>query len=174
MSKIAFFTFGVLRHPEGHPHNQDFVDRTDPTFEIAEASEGFVDRSVFDEETELESWGDCVPPRFTSNDEPWQYTLSRWDDLESIFAFGYSGFHSENLRRRQKWMVDPQWPSYVAWWVSDDHTPDWHEANDRLEHLHDQGPSPYAFSFKRPFNAHGGSIELDRNLVQEKIDRNSA
>ena len=64
MSKIAFFTFGVLREPDDHPQIQDFVDRGGPTFEVAEASEGFVDRSVFDEETELESWGDGVPPRF--------------------------------------------------------------------------------------------------------------
>ena len=115
-----------------------------------------------------------MPSRFTSNDEPWQSTLSRWDDLESIFAFAYSGFHSGNLRRRQEWLVDPQWPSYAAWWVADDHKPDWHEANERLERLHDHGPSPYAFDFKRPFDPHGGPIELDRTLVQEKIDRNGA
>ena len=174
MSKIAFFTFGVLREPEDHPQSQGFVDRAGPTFEVAEASEGFVDRSMFDEETELESWGDRVPPRFTSDDEPWEVSLSRWDDLESIFAFAYSGFHSENLRRRQEWLVNPQWPSYAAWWVADDHTPDWHEANERLERLHDQGPSPHAFDFKRPFDADGRPIELDRTLVQEKIDRNNA
>ena len=174
MTKIAFFTFGVLREPEDHPRSRDFVDRGDPTFEAAEASEGFVDRSVFDEETGLQSWGDSVPPRFTSNDEPWESTLSRWENLESVFAFAYSGFHSENLRRRREWFVTPQWPSYVTWWVADDHTPDWHEAKDRLERLHDEGSSPYAFDFKHPFDAHGGPIELDRKLVQEKIDRNVA
>ncbi|HAI99705.1 MAG TPA: DUF3291 domain-containing protein, partial [Dehalococcoidia bacterium] len=36
-------------------------------------------------------------------------------------------------------------PAYVVWWVSDDHVPTWEEAWERLEHLNDNGPSPYAF-----------------------------
>ena len=172
MPKIAFFTFGVLREPRDHPQSRDFVDRGDPTFEAAQVSEGFVDRSGYDDEIGVESWGDYLPPRFTSDDEPWEATLSRWEDLESVFAFAYSGFHSENLRRRQEWFITPQWPSYVAWWVPDDHRPDWLEAKDRLERLHDEGSSPYAFNFKRPFDARGRPIELNRPLVQEKIDGN--
>ncbi len=165
MSNVAFLTFGVPLEPLDRPQNSDFVVRIDPTFEAAEASEGFVDRSVLDEETGLESWGDFVPPRFVSNDEPWAVTLSRWQDLESVFSFAYSGFHSETLRRRREWFVTPRWPTYVAWWVPDDHTPDYKEAMDRLERLHDEGPSPDAFDFKRPFDADGRPITLERTQV---------
>jgi hypothetical protein len=46
------------------------------------------------------------------------------------------------LRRRKEWFRKPQWPTYVAWWVSDDHVPTWAEAVERCEHLHDHGASP--------------------------------
>ena len=55
--------------------------------------------------------------------------------------------------------------TYVAWWVPDDHTPDYKEAMDRLERLHDEGPSPDAFDFKRPFDADGRPIALERTQV---------
>ena len=174
MPKVAFFTFGILREERDHPSIQEYVDRGDPTFEVAESSDGFIDRSVLDPETDQESWGELVPPRFSSHGEPWEYTLSRWKDLESIFAFAYSGFHSENLRKRSDWFLTAEWPTYTAWWVADGHTPDFHEAKGRIEHLHDHGPTPSAFDFKHPFGIDGDPIEIDRALVQKKIEHNTA
>ncbi|MFJ4217156.1 DUF3291 domain-containing protein [Streptomyces hydrogenans] len=39
-------------------------------------------------------------------------------------------------------------------------TPTWADACARLEHLHDHGPSPFAFSFRRPFDADGAPTRL--------------
>lgn len=56
-------------------------------------------------------------------------TLSLWADLESVFAFAYNGVHAglnaEALKHRKEWFLTPEWPTYVAWWVEDNHEPDW-------------------------------------------------
>ena len=93
--------------------------------------------------------------------------------MESAFAFAYAGVHAEALSRRKEWFLAPAWPTYVAWWVPDDHTPDWHEATARHEHLHDNGPSPYAFDFKHPFGPDGNPVDIDRVRVKVKMERNA-
>jgi hypothetical protein len=126
-------------------------------------------------ETGQHSWGVQEHPRFFHEGEHAQdpRTLSVWADLESVFAFAYAGVHANALRQRQEWFLQPTWPTYVAWWVPDDHTPDWHEAIARHEHLHDHRPSPYAFDFTQPFGPEGHPCVLNRALVQAKMARNA-
>jgi hypothetical protein len=175
MAKVAFFTFGILREARGHPQVQGFYDRNARTFEAAERSDGFIGRSTRDPATGQHRWGEQVAPRFFREDEHGgaPRTLSLWEDLESVFAFAYSGVHAEALSRRKEWFLSPAWPTYVAWWVPDDHTPDWHEARVRHEHLHDHGPSPYAFDFQHPFGPDGNPVDMDRVRVQVNMERNA-
>jgi hypothetical protein len=98
-------------------------------------------------------------------------TLSLWRSIESVYAFAYSGVHGEALRHRLEWFIRPEWPNYAAWWVADDHVPDWHEASERLEHLHDHGPSPQAFDFRHAFGSDAGSIEVRRDVVRDLVAR---
>lgn len=86
--------------------------------------------------------------------------MSLWTDLDSVFAFVYTGLHRSTLSKRHEWFLKPEWPSYAAWWVSDDTIPTWSDACERLEHLHDHGPSPVAFTFRRPFAADGTPTRL--------------
>ena len=72
------------------------------------------------------------------------------------------------LSKRKEWFVPPEWPTYVAWWVDDDHQPDWVEAAERHEHLHDKGPTPHAFTFKTAFTPTGDAFDLDRERVAVK------
>jgi hypothetical protein len=177
MTKVAFFTFGILQEAQGHPQVKEFFDRVTRNFETAEQSDGFSGRSTFNPETSQHSWGERVSPRFILGGQHdgtrAPSTLSLWEDLESVFAFAYSGVHAEALSRRKEWFLKPAWPPYVAWWVPDDHTPDWYEATTRHEHLHDYGPSPYAFDFRRPFGSDGNPIEMDCALVKLKIEKNA-
>lgn len=175
MAKVAFFTFGILYDLDGHPQVQGFFDRITRNFETAEQSDGFIDRSRWDPETGHHSWREGVSSRFFREGEHagTAATLSLWEDLESVFAFAYSGMHAEALCRRKEWFLKPGWPTYVAWWVPDDHTPDWYEAAARHEHLYDHGPSPYAFDFKHPFGPNGKPIEIDRVLTKVKMERNA-
>lgn len=170
MARLAFYTFGILHEPYGHERTQGFVDRAQGVFDSAEATDGFVDRSRRDPDTNEHSWQPFASPRFYIEGEHAgaPTTLSLWDDLESVFAFAYYGAHGEALSKRKDWFVPPEWPTYVAWWVDDDHRPCWEEASARHEQLHDQGPTPGAFTFKKAFTPEGDPLEIDRECIAEK------
>ncbi len=161
--RIAFFTLAVLKAPVGEPIVQGFVDRIGEVYAAAEGSAGFFDRSVRNLETWEHSWGPVLAPRCIPSGLPLTQlamTLSLWQDLESVAAFTYSGLHREALSRRQDWFEAGPWPSYVAWWVPGDHRPDWKEAVERIDHLHDHGSTPGAFSFRQPFDAMGAPARM--------------
>ncbi len=169
MPRLAFYTIGILHEPWGHPRVQGFVDRIPTVFEAAEAGSGFVDRSRFDRDAQVETWGDFVMPRcFPPDSDPRQVpaTLSLWTDLESVAAFAYHGAHGEAMGKRREWFQESGLPGYVAWWVPDGHQPDWAEAAERVDHFAAHGPTPYAFDFKRPFDADGRPASLDRETVR--------
>ncbi|MCH8801536.1 MAG: DUF3291 domain-containing protein [Chloroflexi bacterium] len=189
MAKLAFYTFAILEETHGHPHSKGFVDRISGVFESAERSDGFIDRagSRYSED-QSSVWGDpSASPRFTqehrdarpvdpsmtpeqtaASDGYEAATVSMWDDLESVYAFAYNGRHFEALKKRQEWFVNPEWPSYVAWWVEDGENPTREDAGKRLEHLHDEGSTPYAFDFKTPFDSAGLPWKMDRSKIQER------
>ena len=167
MGRIAFYTFGVLRHPQGHGQVQGFFDRIESVFEQVDQADGFIARSDG-------TWGTFVFPRFFDERKhaSGQATLSLWSDIESVCAFAYRGAHGEAFRKRRDWAIEPEWPSYAAWWVADDHVPTYEEACQRHEYLHDHGPTSYAFTFKPPFDQQGQPVELDRSLVKSRIANN--
>ena len=174
MAKIAFYTFGILREAKGHEHVQGFFDRIEAAFAQAEQPEGFIER---DRRSDLiEGWGPYVSPRFYNEEKHSgaPATLSLWTDLESVCAFAYRHAHGEAMQKRQDWFLKPEWPTYVAWWVDDDHTPTREEACQRHEHIHDHGPTPYAFDFKKPFDAKGEPTELDRKLLEGRTQANTS
>ena len=167
MPRIAFYTFGILREKEGHPQVQGFFDRIDSVFEQARNSEGFIALSD-------PSWGEYVSPRFFDKEKhaAAPATLSLWKDLESVCAFAYRNNHGEAFKLRQEWALKPEWPTYVAWWVDDDHIPNRKEASEKLEYIHDNGSGPSAFTFKKAFDQHGQPVELNRQLLEERIKSN--
>ncbi len=130
---------------------------------------------MWQDEIEEHSWGPQIAPTYFQKDE-WENrrpaTLSLWRDLESVFAFAYHGVHGEALSKRKEWFVKPEWPTYVAWWVSDEHTPDWVEACERYEKLQSEGPTPYAFDFKQAFDPSGRALKIDRERVKQLIAEN--
>lgn len=174
-SKLAFMTVGVLREAVGHAQVQGFVDRIGGVYGAAEASDGFHDRSIRDVGTWLHSWGpvelpNCFP---AAPDEQIAMSLSLWKDLESVAAFTYHGAHGEALTKRREWFEKYDLPVYVAWWVAADHPIDWKEGNARLDHLHANGATAFAFNFARPFNPEGKACLLDREAVKAKAAVNA-
>lgn len=159
MPRLAFYTFAILRGPPGDPQVQGFFDRLPDTFTPAQSTPGYIT-----------SYDDRPPgtgPRFYDpavHPSP-AHTLSLWADLASVYWFAYRGLHGEALRLRKEWFVKPAWPTYAAWWVSDDEKPTWTDAFARLEHLHDHGPMPRAFTFTAPFDPDGNPaspVRLER------------
>lgn len=159
MPRVAFYTFSILRAPHGSKQVQGFFDRIFFVFYAADNIDGFIDRARSESD-----WGPYATPRFFVEGKHAEAptTLSVWRDLESVYAFVYHGAHLEALKQRKEWFIEPEWPTYVAWWVADDHIPTWVEASDRHEYLHDNGPSFYAFDFKRPFDESGQPTVLDK------------
>ena len=162
MPRIAFYTFGILCEPWGHPAIKDFEDRGASIWESAEGTPGYIGY--------LDAYD--ADPRFVTAETPAAITFSLWADLESVYAFAYAhqGRHAEALRHRRAWFLKGDWPTYVAWWIANDHTPTFQEAVERFEHLHDHGPSPFAFNFRTPFDADGRPVQLDRHLIGEKAE----
>ncbi len=171
--RIALYTFGVFREPSDSPVNDGFHARNDNNFLAAEMSEGFIGRSGYDGDPGPESWGEHVYPRFyKGGDEHSPSTLSLWKDIVSPMAFTFSGIHAEAMRHASEWFVKREWPGYALWWVDQDHQPDWAEAVARHEHLHDHGPSPFAFDFKVVFDRSGNPTTIDRDALKRMIDIN--
>ena len=174
MKRLAVYNFGMFKVAGDDPANQGFHDRNDPNFAAAEQANGFVARSGHAGELGPESWGEQVYPRFyVERGDGWSpSTLSLWRDLTALMAFSYGGIHAEAMRHGREWFVKPTWPGYALWWVARDHTPDWAEGVKRLEFLHDNGPSPFAFDFKTPFDADGNPISIDREMVKRSMRLN--
>lgn len=175
MARLALTTIGVLHATADHPQIKGFVDRVPDVFAAAEASEGFIGRSVMDMETGAHDWGGFICPSFLAAAPQNQVaqTFSLWRDLESAMAFVYAARHGEALRKRRDWFRPGDYPGLAAWWVGDDHQPDWAEAAERMENLHANGPTPHVFNFKSPFDAGGNPCRTDASLIQEKIARNA-
>ncbi|MBA5776563.1 DUF3291 domain-containing protein [Stappia sp. F7233] len=172
---VALYTFGIFARPSSDPVNDGFRELDPVNLRAVEVSDGFLGRSGYDGEPGPECWGAQIYPRFyVERGDGWSpSTLSKWRDLESIYAFTYSGIHLEALKRGGEWFVRPSWPPYVLWWIDSDHRPDWREGVERMEHLHDHGPSARAFNFKKPFDEGGNPTTLDRDLVKAKSRLNA-
>ena len=169
MSRIALYTFGVLKAPTGSPILVDFVANAPSVFAEAEAIDGFfghasaarpdlAGKSKFGED--FGPWGIAVAPRFYEGfskpgEETMIATLSLWRDIEIARRFSYGGLHRAALKRRSDWFHKPEWPGYVLWWVDDDKVPTWAEGTRKLEALDDDGPTSTGFNFAACFDPAG-------------------
>jgi uncharacterized protein DUF3291 len=165
-ARIAFFTLGVLKKPVGDAEVQGFIDRLASVYTAAEGSAGFFARSIRNVQTWEHSWGPviapaCVPPGVGL--EQVAMTLSVWRNLESVAAFAYRGVHAEALSKRAEWFQRGEWPAFVAWWIDEQHQPNWREAVERIDRLHGNGSTPAAFNFRQPFDSAGNPAKLNRD-----------
>ncbi len=176
MHKLAFLTVGILHEAVGAPCIQGFVDRIPAVYNAVDQSDGFHERSIRDINTWKHSWGEVVPPkcyqRISDEENRYAMTLSLWTDLESVAAFAYHGPHAEALSHRREWFAADNLPVYVAWWVPADDAVDWQQAAERLDHLHNNGSTAFAFNFAHPYDPEGNSVRLDSAKVKLKAAMN--
>lgn len=168
MKRLAFMTYGRLVADYGAPRIQGFRDRVPNVYDSADRSQGFIARSIRDLENFSHSWGEVVAPRCWGGHPGSDIaaTLSVWEDLESVAAFAYHGAHADAMKRRRDWFLEADVPEQVAWWIEPDETVTWHEAAARMDHLHRQGASAYAFNMKSPFDADGNPCKLRVDVVR--------
>ena len=148
---LAEINVGRLIAPYGSPPVAEFVASLPRINALADAQAGFVWRltGAGDDATDIQAFDD---PLMAMN-------MSVWDSLEALAAFVYRSGHRDFMRRRREWFEPPAEAYMALWWVPSGHRPTPAEGVARLEALRRDGPSPFAFSFRQPFPAPGGSEE---------------
>jgi hypothetical protein len=172
--QLAIYNFGLFVADYESPEVEGFRLREPLNFEAASRADGYIGRSGYEDEPGPESWGEKIYPRFIkgSGTDSAPSSLSLWADIESLMAFTYNGVHADALKHARNWNRRQQWPPLVLWWVEKGQIPQWRDGVERLEHLHDHGPAPCAFTFKTPYGPDGHPVVIDRARVREKADRN--
>jgi hypothetical protein len=78
--------------------------------------------------------------------------MSVWESLEALRAFVYSSrTHLDVLRRRRDWFERLAEAYLVLWWMPAGRIPTIADAEERLELLQANGPTPEAFTFRAHF-----------------------
>ena len=139
---IAQLNIGRARGPVDGPIMAEFMALLDPVNAVADASPGFVWRLQTEE-------GNATALR-PYEDERMIVNMSVWESIEDLAAFVYRSGHVDVMRRRREWF-EPMKPYMVLWWVPAGHEPSVEEAEERLDYLQANGPSPHAFGFKSAF-----------------------
>lgn len=131
------------------PIMEGFRSQLDPVNALADESPGFVWRLQTDD-------GNATSIR-PFDDERMAINMSVWESLEALQAFVYKSAHVGPLRDRKQWFEPIEGPVLALWWIPAGHIPTIAEAQARLQHLHQHGPSAEAFTFRKPFPAQGSS-----------------
>ncbi|MFF5387726.1 DUF3291 domain-containing protein [Streptomyces sp. NPDC013012] len=175
MPRLALYTFGVLKSPltDPAPLTREFRARGRAVYRKVGRHPGYLARAEavdgsrgthFD--SDWGAWGEFAVPAWydkgrTAETAALDATLSLWTDPRSAFDAVYTGPHREALNRRGDWFERTGRPSHVIWWVSDGMTPTWRDGVSGLEHLHDHGSAPHAFTFQHPFAPDGTPIRIE-------------
>ncbi|MFE0458582.1 DUF3291 domain-containing protein [Kitasatospora sp. NPDC058965] len=169
MPHLALYTFGVLKSPLADPASltQEFQAIGGPVYQAVGRHPGYLGhaeaavgggRTFFD--ADWGAWGEFAVPTWygkgrTAETIALAATLSLWTDLHSAFDAVYTGLHRTALARRHDWFERTGHPSHVSWWVFDGAIPTWQDGVSRLEHLHEHGCAPQAFTFHQSFAPDG-------------------
>jgi hypothetical protein len=143
---LAQVNIARMKVPLSEPSMAGFVGRLDEINALADRTPGFVWRlqTAAGKATDLRPYEDDLII----------VNLSVWESIEDLQAFVYRTAHIEVLGKRYEWFEKFE-AAYVAlWWVPAGHIPSVDEAKERLAHLAEHGPTPFAFTFHVRFQPH--------------------
>ncbi|MFF8844603.1 DUF3291 domain-containing protein [Streptomyces sp. NPDC015127] len=141
--ELAQVNIARLKHPLDSAELKDFVDNLDPVNAVADAADGFVWRLK-------DATGNATDMR-VFGDDMMMVNMSVWRDPNALTAFMYQGMHRELLARRYEFFERVQEVMTTMWWVPAGHRPTVGEAEERLRHVREHGPTEYAFTLRTPF-----------------------
>lgn len=147
--ELAQVNISRLGFPLDSPQLKDFVDGLDPVNAVADRAEGFVWRLRSDSgnATDVPVFGD-----------DWLIVnMSVWRDFEALTAFMYTGRHRELMARRREWFEPVREAVTALWWVPAGERPTVADAEERLLHLREHGPTERAFNLRTRFPAPVGT-----------------
>lgn len=136
---LAQLNIARLKYPFEDPRVADFAANLDRVNAAAERSEGFVWRLQDDAGNAVEIGG-FDDPAVIAN-------LSVWQDVGHLERFVWNTVHKQIYRRRAEWFSAMDKPHLVMWRVEEGHRPSVAEARERLEFLHENGDSDFAFGW---------------------------
>ena len=145
MYQLAEVNIARMLAPLDTPLMAEFVAQLDAINALADASPGFVWRLQTSD-------GNATALR-PYEDDLILVNLSVWADLPALSTFVYKSRHRQVLQQRSQWFERLNEFYMALWWVPSGHLPTVEEAKERLDYLRTHGESPYAFSFKKPFEA---------------------
>jgi hypothetical protein len=122
-----------------------FVAALDPINALADAAPGFVWRLKTED-------GDATSIRVFDDDQI-LLNMSVWESIETLKDYVYRSGHMEVLRQRRQWAEHFVSAQSTMWWILAGELPEPTEAVVRLAGLERDGPTPYAFTFQRPFKS---------------------
>lgn len=141
---LAQINIGRLLHPVDDPRVAEFMEALDPINALAEDSPGFVWRLQDDS-------GNATAIR-AFDDEQILPNLTVWESIETLKDYVFKSDHANFLRRRRQWFAPmDDLPVLTMWWVPAGHLPTLGEAEKRIDHLAEHGPTAHAFSFHHTF-----------------------
>ncbi len=145
---LAQVNFSRLLAPLQDPQLADFVAGLEPVNAVADTAPGFVWRLQTED-------GDATAIRAFQWDVGTSagiiVNMTVWASVEALAAFVYSPDHLAVLRRRREWFEKMPVATTALWWVPAAHRPSTAEAEERVRHLRQHGPTAYAFTLKQHF-----------------------
>ncbi len=141
---LAQLNIGRTRAALDDPIMASFVAQLDAINALAEASPGFVWRLQGDGGQSSSYLHFYPDPNLLVN-------LTVWESVEALHAYTYRSDHAAVFRGRKQWFEPHEGVYLVLWWISAGHIPTVEEADARLAHLREYGPTPFAFTFRQQF-----------------------
>jgi hypothetical protein len=143
--ELAQINIGRLLAPTEAPETAGFLNALEPINALADAAPGFVWRLQTED-------GDATAIR-PYPDDLMIVNMSMWASLEALADFVYGDEHRAIMVQRRQWFEKFESVYLALWWVPAGHRPSIDEAKERLARLEANGPTPEAFTFRRPFPA---------------------
>ena len=149
---LAQVNIARMLEPLDSPRLAGFVAALDPVNAAADAAPGFVWRLQTEDgnATSVQAfrWDQAGSAGVLVN-------MSVWESVEALAAYVYSDTHRQVLRRRREWFERMAEAVTALWWVPRGHVPSTAEAEGRILHLRESGPTPYAFTLREHFGPPG-------------------
>jgi hypothetical protein len=140
---LAQINIGRMKAPLDTPAMHGFMSRLDELNGLAERSAGFVWRLQGAEgnNTYLRPY----------EDERIIVNMSVWETVEHLRDYVYNTVHAELLKQRREWFDKFDGVMMALWWIPAGHIPTIDEAKQRLAAIERNGPTAFAFTFKKAF-----------------------
>jgi enamine deaminase RidA (YjgF/YER057c/UK114 family) len=160
--QLAQVNIGRMRGMINDPVMTEFREALQAINALAERSPGFVWRYV-------DASGNATDTRPYPDDPLIAYNASVWTSIQALKDYAYASEHVQFFKRRAQWFE--KYPSaYTAlWWVPAGHRPGVEESKQRLAHLDAHGPTPYAFTFAKPFDVPSARLNVTSGARWEDI-----